>query len=330
MFGIFADLMSSVITILFPVFASYKALRSSDPSQLAPWLMYWVVLSVILLAESWTVFIIGWFPFYSWIRLFFLSYLVLPQTQGARLLYQDYVDPFLAHHEHEIEELIGRTHERAKTLGLQYFSMLVEMIRERVLRLPPQRPVTPPPTGPAGYAQSLLSRFNLPSAAVSSAAPANDWYSALSSAIGSVTSPGKSREARAEELSASGTLLQQKMETMSRTEKAQYISAQRETLDFLRSTLAREEQTLGEDPETDDLAYGAPLHKNRSDLSFDVVDDDDLGSRSASSKRASGGRWTSGWFGGNDHDSSGSSGAEFAARAVDEISRARTSGFDRY
>ncbi|KAJ5738960.1 TB2/DP1/HVA22-related protein [Penicillium malachiteum] len=61
MFGIFADLLSSVITILFPVFASYKALRSSDPSQLAPWLMYWVVLSVILLAESWTVFIIGWY-----------------------------------------------------------------------------------------------------------------------------------------------------------------------------------------------------------------------------------------------------------------------------
>jgi len=52
---------SSVITILFPIFASYKALRSSDPSQLAPWLMYWVVLSVILLAESWTIFLIGWY-----------------------------------------------------------------------------------------------------------------------------------------------------------------------------------------------------------------------------------------------------------------------------
>lgn len=78
MFGIFADLMSyaflcrsfcvradsadcsSALSILLPVFASYKALRSSDPSQLAPWLMYWVVLSVVLLAESWTVFILGW------------------------------------------------------------------------------------------------------------------------------------------------------------------------------------------------------------------------------------------------------------------------------
>ncbi|KAJ5647120.1 hypothetical protein N7490_003492 [Penicillium lividum] len=315
MFGIFADLMSSVITILFPVFASYKALRSSDPSQLAPWLMYWVVLSVILLAESWTVFVIGWFPFYSWIRLFFMCYLVLPQTQGARLLYQDYVDPFLTHHEHEIEELIGRGHERAKALGLQYFYQAMDMIRVKVLGLPPQKEAPPPPSGPAAYAQSLLSRFNLPSAAATAAAP-GDWYSALSSALGSVTSPGKSREAHEEELSASGTLLQRQIQSMTGIDKAQYISHQREVLDYLRSTLAREEQAIQrDDPDDDDLAYGAPLRKNKSDNSFDVVDDEDLGSRPA---RRTSGKWASGWLG-PENDSSGSS--EHASR---------TTGYDRY
>jgi hypothetical protein len=66
MFGIFADLLSSIITILFPAFASFKAIRSGNPAHLTPWLMYWVVLSGILLAESWTVFIIGWYasPFF--------------------------------------------------------------------------------------------------------------------------------------------------------------------------------------------------------------------------------------------------------------------------
>ncbi len=47
--------------MLFPIFASYKALRTSDPAQLTPWLMYWVVLSSVLLVESWTVFILGWY-----------------------------------------------------------------------------------------------------------------------------------------------------------------------------------------------------------------------------------------------------------------------------
>ncbi|KAJ5790606.1 uncharacterized protein N7518_007617 [Penicillium psychrosexuale] len=323
MFGIFADLLSSVITILFPVFASYKALRSSDPSQLAPWLMYWVVLSVILLAESWTFFIIGWFPFYSWIRLGFMSYLVLPQTQGARLLYQDYVDPFLTHHERGIEEMIGRTHERAKALGLQYFYKAIDFVRQRVLGLPPQRP-TPPQPGAASYAQSLLSRFNIPVAGGAGAPPnTTDWYSLFSAAVGSVTT-GKSREVRDEELSASGTLLQRQLQSMSGTEKAQFISSQREVLDYLRSTLTQEEQSTPRGGlEADDLAYGVPLRKNRSENSFEVVDVD-LGSRPE--QKTSG--WTSGWFG-NEQDSSGSSGTDFAARAVDEIARSRTTGHDR-
>ena len=214
------------------------------------------------------------------------------------MLYQDYVDPFLTHHEREIEELIGRTHERAKALGLEYFYKAIELIREKVLGLPPQQQAPPPPTGPAAYAQSLLSRFNIPTAGAS--ATPGDWYSALSSALGSVASTGKSREAREEELSASGTLLQQQIQSMSGADKALYISHQREVLDYLRSTLAREEQTINrDDPETDDLAYGAPLRKNISDNSFDVVDDEDLGARAP---RHPNSRWTSGWLG-NDHES---------------------------
>ena len=246
-----------------------------------------------------------------------MSYLVLPQTQGARFIYQDYVDPYLAHHEREIEELIGRSHERAKALGLQYFYQAIDLIREKLFGFPPQqKQAPPPPTGPAAYAQSLLSRFNIPTAATSSSTP-NDWYSALSSALGSVTTTGKSREAREEELSASGTLLQRQLRSMNSTEKAQYISTQREVLDFLRSTLAREEQAMSADPETDDLAYGAPLRKDPSDNSFDVVTDEDLISRTT---RRPSGRWTSGWLG-NDHDSSGSSGTDYAARST---------GYDRY
>jgi hypothetical protein len=244
-----------------------------------------------------------------------MCYLVLPQTQGARLLYQDYVDPFLTHHEREIEEMIGRTHERAKALGLQYFYQIFDLVREKLLGLPAQSQAAPPPSGPAAYAQSLLSRFNLPSAGA--AVTSNDWYSALGSMLGSVASAGKSREAREEELSASGTLLQRQLDTMTGTEKAQYITNQREVLDFLRSTLAREEKAMGrDDADTDDLAYGAPLRKNRSDNSFDVLDDEDLGKRAS---RQTSGRWN-GWLG-NDHDSSGSSGTDCAAR---------TTGYDRY
>jgi hypothetical protein len=51
---------SSIPTFLFPVFASYKALKTSDPALLTPWLMYWVVLAIALFAESWVGFILVW------------------------------------------------------------------------------------------------------------------------------------------------------------------------------------------------------------------------------------------------------------------------------
>lgn len=218
--------------------------------------------------------------------------------------------------------MIGKTHERAKAMGLQYFYQAIDLIREKVLGLPPQRPATPPQPGAASYAQSLLSRFHIPTAGAATQAPSNDWYSLFSSAVGAATSAGRSREAQDEHLSASGTLLQRQMQSMSGDEKAYFISSQRELLDHLRSTLTREEQSTLREPETDSLAYGAPLRKNRSENSFEVVDNEDLNRRS-DGKTSSG--WTSGWFNG-EQDSSGSSTTGFAARAIDEITRSRASG----
>ncbi|KAB8230326.1 hypothetical protein ETB97_006718 [Aspergillus alliaceus] len=312
MFGIIADLLSSVVTILFPIFASFKALRSSHPSQLAPWLMYWVVLSAILMAESWTVWILGWIPFYSWIRLFFFSYLVLPQTQGAQILYQTYVDPFLAQHERAIEEFIGRSHERAKALGLQYFYQALDWIRENVFHLPAQQAAAAPPpaTGPAAYAQSLLSRFNIPTAAggnASAPSQGTDWLSAIGSAVSSMASTGKTPEARAEELSASGSFLPREVASMSRDDKAKYLANQRDMLEVMRNALAKEEQNLhGRD---DDLAYGSSLRKNRSDNSFDHIQPEDIRDRSPA------GAGQPNW----------ASGVDFAARAAEEHARSRGS-----
>lgn len=248
-------------------------------------------------------------PFYSWFRLFFFAYLVLPQTQGARLFYQDYVDPFLAHHEREIEDFIGRLHDRAKRLGLQYFYQAVEFAQEKFLGRAPQRDTAPaPPTGAAGYAQSLLSRFNLPTAGgmeskpAAPAGPSGDWFSTIGSAVASMTSSGKNHDARAEELSASGTLFPREMGSMSRTEKAQFINNQQDMLDVLHKALAKERTNLGnEDTETDDLAYGVPLKKNRSENSFDRIEHEDVSNvAGGASRRTASGGWASGWFGGDE------------------------------
>ncbi|KAK2734664.1 hypothetical protein FQN57_001609 [Myotisia sp. PD_48] len=288
MFGIIADLLSSIATTLFPIFASYKALRSGDLNHLAPWLMYWVVYSIIILAESWTLFIIGWLPFYSWVRLCLLLYLVLPQTQGAKKIYLEYVEPFLQHHENEIEVFIGRAHERGKAAGIQYLYKAIDLIREKVLGLPALwAGEAEDPTPAPSYAQSLFSRY-LPAASSASslAAPASDIVSLLGNVLGAVTSSTKTHDVQAEELSASGKLLPREFASAPRSQQAEYISSQIDRLKVLQTAFDRERRNLERRSESrgrredDALAYGdyemGGLRKNRSNNSFENIDHEDL------------------------------------------------------
>lgn len=235
-----------------------------------------------------------------------MSYLVLPQAQGARIIYQTHVAPFFEQHERQIEEMIGRIHERAKTYGLQYFYQAVDWVREKVLGLEPRRRTTaapPPAAGPTAYAQALFSRFNLPTAAASALpSSAADWYSTLTSAVTAIASTGQSRETQAEKLAASGILRSDQVASMSQSEKARFYATQRERLEVLVSALAREERQLSRDrDDTEDLAYGASyegLRKNGSEHSFDHIEPEDLGDSTAPLSSNEG--WASGWFGGRD------------------------------
>ncbi|KAG8426474.1 hypothetical protein J3459_008079 [Metarhizium acridum] len=146
MFDLFAMLLSSVASFLFPIFASYKALKTSDPAQLTPWLMYWSFsASVCWLSRGYPLSSSG-SQFYGYLRLLFFLYLILPQTQGARVLYEEHVHPFLADNETSIDEFIASAHERLKAAGMTYFRRAVEYLKTNILNLPPSEPEPTPPS----------------------------------------------------------------------------------------------------------------------------------------------------------------------------------------
>lgn len=90
------------------MFASYHALASNDLSLIRPLLMYWVVLAGVLSLEYITHPILRFIPFYGFLRLGVLLWLVLPQTQGAIQVYETHVAPWLARHDDEFEQLLCR------------------------------------------------------------------------------------------------------------------------------------------------------------------------------------------------------------------------------
>ena len=235
-------------------------------------------------------------PFYAYLRLFILSYLVLPQTQGARLLYQAHIHPFLAHHEHDIDNFITSIHDRARSAGLVYLKRAIEFIKENVLGMQPKERPTYVEQPGANYAQNLLSRFNLPSARQGLAAPAGDFYGLLSAAVGNIsTGSGVSRDMQVEDLSKSGTLIPQGMTSAS--EKMTYLSTQRERLRVLLSALDKQASDLGPeaviekdvDRRLTGGQLGEGLRKSKSEAEFEEIDNDGLKGERQGKPAAAGG-----------------------------------------
>ena len=147
---------------------------------------------------------------------------------------------------------------------------------------PKMRPDTPPGHG-GNYAQSLLSRFNLPSAREGLAAPAGDFYGLLSAALGTANATGgtSSREVQVEDLSRSGTLIPQG--TTSASEKITFLSTQRERLRVLLSALDKEADGLGPEASIEKdidrrLAgeqLGEGLRESRSEAEFEEIGKDE-------------------------------------------------------
>ena len=286
---------SSLLTILFPIFASYKALRTSDPAQLTPWLMYWVSFALVTLFEAWTWYLVSWIPFYAYMRLFALAYLVLPQTQGARLLYQTHIHPFLATHEESIDRMITNAHEQAKSAGLQYIKRAIQFVKQNLLGMQPPTPQRTHTAEGGSYAQTLLGRFNLPSASYGLAAPAGDVYGLLSAAMGTIGRSSAPREVQAEELSRSGTLIPQNITSTS--EKIDFLASQREKLRILLTAMDQEASGLEIEKDVERRmgvdgvgASGIGLQKSKSEVSFDTIEKTEA-SGQASAGKAGGGSW---------------------------------------
>jgi len=306
-----AHFLSSIASFLFPIFASYKALKTSDPAQLTPWLMYWVVFSCFLLAESWVGFVLSWIPLYSYVRLLFLLYLVLPQTQGARLIYEEHVHPFLESNETEIDDFIASTHRRLKAESLAYIRQAIEYVRTNVLGLAPS-PAPPEPTETQTYTQALLARFSVPAAKwTGSANTGADFYNLLAGAVAAASGAAGSLGGGSAAGPGRSGLIPSNLQSSS--EKMTFIAAQRDRLNFILSALDKEAQNLqgadtagashshgnrapsmSYDGTEDDeptqrppsvLSMGSSIKKNRSEADFETIDADSLAEDDAAVRR---------------------------------------------
>ena len=267
-------------------------------------------------------------PFYGYLRLLFFLYLILPQTQGARVLYEEKIHPFLEDNENGIDDFIATAHDRLKAAGITYFKRAIEYLKTNVLNLPPSEPE---PTaaevtaaGSQSYTSSLLARFSIPAARWAGAAnTGNDFYNLLANAVSAATSAGGLvGGGSCRSMTDSGTLLPPHLRGSA--EKMTFIAAQRERLNIVLRALDREAQQIqqgnvSEEEETTQrppsgLSMFSGLSKSRSETDFEKVeaesgteDEGTLRRRNPPSASGSSGSWMP-WGWGRASDDEGRTG----------------------
>ncbi|XP_058406556.1 receptor expression-enhancing protein 4 isoform X2 [Diceros bicornis minor] len=106
--------------MLYPAYASYKAVKTKNIREYVRWMMYWIVFALFMAAETFTDIFISWFPFYYEIKMAFVLWLLSPYTKGASLLYRKFVHPSLSRHEKEIDTYIVQAKERSYETVLSF------------------------------------------------------------------------------------------------------------------------------------------------------------------------------------------------------------------
>ncbi|XP_010547812.1 PREDICTED: HVA22-like protein b [Tarenaya hassleriana] len=89
----FDVLAGPVVGLVYPLYASVRAIESKSPGDDKQWLTYWVLYSLITLFELTFYKVIEWIPIWPYAKLILTCWLVIPCFSGAAYVYEHFVRP---------------------------------------------------------------------------------------------------------------------------------------------------------------------------------------------------------------------------------------------
>lgn len=102
-FGLSAGTLTSIVGFVYPAVKSLQALEHRATGEITQWLIYWVVYTFFHIIESFVDTLLYWIPFYYAFKVAFLMWAMLPQTRGAKFLYDSFLKDFLKANESKID-----------------------------------------------------------------------------------------------------------------------------------------------------------------------------------------------------------------------------------
>ena len=89
------QLVFSAVGVGYPTYASLKMLADDKTEDAAMWITYWCLFSLLKVVMNPLDFILGFLPFYFYLKLVLLVWLFSPTTKGAGVVYEKVVKPFV-------------------------------------------------------------------------------------------------------------------------------------------------------------------------------------------------------------------------------------------
>merc|ERR1712207_71959 len=116
-FSIGAGSLCSLVGFIYPAYKSFEAIEGKKQNEvITQWLIYWVVYSLFAIIEVFVDFLLFWIPFYYTFKMAFLLWAMLPQTRGAKYLYDSFLKDFLKKNESEIDAALHEAKKNASTV----------------------------------------------------------------------------------------------------------------------------------------------------------------------------------------------------------------------
>ena len=108
MFGLGGNGIVTAIGVVYPTLCSFLALDpKAEKGEDKQWLTYWVIFGLFNIADYFTGFILSWIPFYYFLKLMFLVFLMHPYSKGATKVFEWFIKPNLGQID-EIREQVER------------------------------------------------------------------------------------------------------------------------------------------------------------------------------------------------------------------------------
>jgi receptor expression-enhancing protein 5/6 len=122
-----AGSLCNVVGFVYPAFKSFKAIENKVRGEDTQWLIYWVVFAFFSIIEVFVDVLLYWIPFYYAFKLAFLLWAMLPQTRGAKFLYDSFLRDFLKKNESKIDAALNDAKRSAATVASEVAGAAAEI-----------------------------------------------------------------------------------------------------------------------------------------------------------------------------------------------------------